>query len=232
MNSDYIIIVTIAAIIYAIAARVLQQALINQKEVKEIQEESKQLSDELKKAKEANDKARMEEATKKQLEFLPKMNKMMFAQFKPMIFIIIIYIGMTWFLAQNDPFLKDDIVLNLSDMGKECDKIAGDGLFTACLQLNNGNPGVWVLNAKAMNGNTEIGYNSTTFLYEETHPFDRWTKQATGEPVGIETDKDGYLKGENATITVTAPAKANKVILTIDNGTEFNVDLPFAIPVL
>ena len=70
-------LVAVLAVIYAAVASFIQKRMVDRSEMEAFQAESKELSAEYDKAKKAGDKRRMEEIMQRQMEFLPKMNKIM-----------------------------------------------------------------------------------------------------------------------------------------------------------
>lgn len=223
-------LVAFLAASYAAIAKYLQNRLVDRKEVEEIQAESKRLNEELKKAQENKNQKKMDEIMKKQMDFLPKMNKMMMAQFKPMFFILAIFFAFTWVVGHIDPSVKDDIEINMSDDGKGCDAIADDKIFSTCYILENTNYGKWGFAAKAFVENSELGYNSTYFNYN-SNTTDTFTEAPKGQPLIVSTDKGAYLPGETVKLYAQND-NATNVKAILNNGTSFYVDLPFSIPII
>jgi len=226
----YVLLVAVAAVIYSIIARIVQMKLVDKKEMDQIQAESKRLNEEYKSAKSRSDKAAMEEIMKKQMDLLPKMNKVMLSQFKPMIVILAIFLVFNWAITNFDPSKADDIMMNLSDDGKGCDRASGDGVFSACYDIAGKDYGKWIITAKALNGGSELASNSTFFLYNTESNTDNYLPNPKGEPISLGTDKSAYYPGDKVAITVTPPPKAKEVEVILNNGTSFYVDLPFTIP--
>ena len=122
MESElYFYIVTLAAVIYSGLTKFIQEKMVNKKEMQDIQLESKKINDEYKEASKRNDKTKMEEIAKKQMEFFPKMSKIMLGQMKVLAVILIMFFAFTWGVTNFDPTLKDDIVVELKDDGAGCD---------------------------------------------------------------------------------------------------------------
>jgi hypothetical protein len=188
-----------------------------------------------------------------QMELLPRMNKVMMGQFKPMLVILAVFAVFTAILGQLDPSVKDDIRLNLTDDGRGCDKAAADGIFSGCYKLDaaNTNYGKWTIVATAFEGSTQIGKNETYFLYNPSPAnVDTYVERGTGEDVAVSTDKDKYTGGDTVTIYAspanitkgssflfipTAPPRktqVDRVEAVLSNGTYFRVDLPLTIPLL
>jgi Integral membrane protein EMC3/TMCO1-like len=241
------------ALAYAAIARFIQNRLVDRREMELIQKESKELSAAYDKASKAKDRKRMDEILQKQMEFLPKMNKAMLGQFKPMFIILAIFALFSAMVGALDPTIKDDIRLNLSDDGRGCDRVAGDGTFSACYRLDaaSANPGKWTVVVNDFEGNTHLGKNETYFLLNPTaENLDTYIEMGTGEELAVSTDKEIYSAGDTVSIFATPanmtkgssflfiptapPRKAavSRVEATLSNGTYFRVDLPFAIPVL
>jgi hypothetical protein len=237
------------ALAYAGAAKYLQTKLTDKSEMEAVQAESRRLNEDFEKAKKANDKKRMDRIMQQQMEFLPKMNSVMMKQFRPMIFILVIFAGAMWVVGMLDPFTKDDIVLNLADDGAGCDRVAGDGVFSACYKLGDANYGKWTVSAKAYESGNEVADNQTYFLYNPHDENDTYTEMGKGEGLELATDKRVYYPDETVTVTaipanmtkgasfivpIAAPRalRADKVQATLSNGTYFRVDLPLAIPII
>lgn len=225
-------LVAFLAMLYAGTAKFLQKKLVNRDEVEAIQKESKRLSNELKEAQKKGNQKKVEQLMKEQMEFLPKMNKVMMAQFKPMIIILGVFFALTWVVGEVNPATHDDITIILNDDGIECDEHAGDGTYSACHEMEDTNYGKWTVTAKALNKDGgELGVNSTYFIYNSEESFDEFTETPRGEIVVVITDKKEYSKGE--TIRLYAQNQnADQVEAVLDNGTFFKVDLPVTIPVL
>ncbi|MDD5339854.1 MAG: EMC3/TMCO1 family protein [Candidatus ainarchaeum sp.] len=227
----FIALVAFLALAYAGASRYLQNRLVDKSEMEAIQAESKRLSAEMKTAQERKDEARVQELMKQQMEFLPKMNKVMMGQFKPMIFILGVFFALMWVIGQVDPTVQDDITLNMTDDGLGCDAAAGDGTYSACYALANANYGKWVFTAHSVRGGADVGTNYTWFAYN-AEVSDNFTEAPKGEPIGIRTDKKSYSPGETVKLYATPSAKPDQVRAVLSNGTSFYVDLPMAIPLL
>jgi hypothetical protein len=222
-------LVAFLAVVYAGITKFIQTKLVDRAEMEGIQKESKRLNEEFEKAKKANDKKKMDRIMKEQLEFFPKMNKAMMAQFKPMIVILVVFFAFTWIVGLIDPAVKDDIVINLSDDGNGCDAKAGDGILSGCTKLGSESPGRWVVSAKAYRGGGEIGQNSTAFSYE-SDPQDGYLESPQGQPVALSTDKAEYSKGDE--LKLYAATSADRVEARLDSGTAFSVELPLEIPII
>ncbi|MBU0591602.1 DUF106 domain-containing protein [Candidatus Micrarchaeota archaeon] len=227
-------LVGVMAIIYAGIARFAQYKLVNRKEMRSIQEESKKISDDMKKAQESGNKTRIDEAMKKQMEFLPKMNTMMMGQFKPMIVILIVFFAFIWVIEQINPYIIDDTIVPMLDDGNGCDAIVGDGIYSACYTPNNVNKtnyGPWSATVKAYEGTNELGHNSTLFFYNSDEDPNAVADGPKGQPITVTTDKRTYYKGETMQIYAQVE-NGDRIEAAIDNGTSFYVDLPVQIPII
>lgn len=221
-------LVGLLAIAYAGIAKFIQNKLIDRSEIEGIQAESKELNEKLKKAKERNDQKEIERIMKKQMEFLPKMNKVMVGQFKPMIYILAVFFVFTWAIGHIDPHLEDDITVTLKDNGLGCDLAENDGIYSACVEPHN--TGKWVAHVKSFKNGGETGSNSTYFLYGADSD-DTYVDGPRGNPLVVSTDKMEYSEGETVSLYARASDVSN-VEATLDNATAFRVDLPITIPVL
>ncbi len=226
----YIWLVALAALIYAAVSRTIQGKFVNKKEMEEIQKESKALNQEYKKAAERNDKAAMEKIMKKQMELFPRMNKMMFASFKPMIIILLFFGGFIYVVNHFDPTTQDDITLMLSDDGKGCDESAGDNIYSGCYEIGGENQGKWTFSAVALSSGAEIGNNQTYFFYGREDS-DRYAEGGKGAAVAPSTDKQMYYEGDTVRLYASAPSQTTEVKAVLNNGTWFYVDLPFTLPI-
>ncbi len=224
-------LVAFLAVAYAGLSRYLQNKLVDKSEMEAIQAESKRISAEMKTAQERKDDARVQELMKQQMDALPKMNKVMMGQFKPMIIILGVFFGLIWAIGLVDPSLKDDIAINMSDDGRGCDAAADDGIWSACYALNDSNYGKWTFTAQAYRGGGEAGANSTWFAYGGDAG-DNYTEPQKGEPVAVSTDKGRYSPGETVKLYARPEKPVDSVNALLNNGTYFYVDLPMAIPIL
>ena len=224
----FVELVGVLAVIYAGISKFLQHRLVDRSMVEGIQAESKKLNEEIKRAKEKGNQKEMEKVMKKQMEFLPKMNKVMIAQFKPMIFIIAVFFAFTWVVGQIDPNTQDDIRIPLLDDGRGCDERAEDGMYSACIEPEN--PGKWVANVYAYRNGVEVAFNATYFSYAAVTD-DSYTEAPRGQELVVSTDKRSYGAGETVKLYAQAD-DVSSVEATLDNGTAFRVDLPLTIPLL
>ncbi|MFH0737327.1 MAG: EMC3/TMCO1 family protein [Candidatus Micrarchaeota archaeon] len=246
---DFAALVGLLAVGYAGLSKFLQNKLIDRKEVEAMQAESKRLSAEFEKAKKANDKKRMDKAMQDQMDHLPKLNGVMMKQMKPTFVILIMFMGFMWVVGQLDPFVQDDVRLELRDDGAGCDKVSGDGVFSGCIIPESANRGKWTVLATAYEGDAHFGANETYFILGGEDPLDTFVEAGKGEEMAIRTDKTVYYGGESVAI-YAAPAKMTKgssfiiqlaepresdvdrVEAVVSNGTYFRVELPIAIPLL
>lgn len=241
----YIIIVAVAAVIYGLIVRGIQHKLGNRKEMEEVQRESKRLSQEYKDAMSAGKKEKAEKLMKEQMELIGRMNKIMFAQFKPMLVIIGIFILFTSVLGYFDPTHADDITVELNDAGTNCDSLAEDGVYSGCYLLESDNSGKWTVTVKALNDGSEMANNATIFYLNEKTD-DSFAEKGKGE-ITLDLDKEVYHSGDEVVITAVHKENAkgildfffpseykapHRMIAVLDSGTHFEVELPFTIPFL
>ncbi|MFH1784807.1 MAG: EMC3/TMCO1 family protein [Candidatus Micrarchaeota archaeon] len=245
MDSNIFIgLVAVLAIVYAVFAKMIQNKFVDKKQMEDYQATMRELGKEYEKAKKSGDSKKTQEALDKQMAFMPEMNKIMFAQFKPMIFIIAIFAIFSWVIGAIDSNATDDFILNLTDDGQNCDKLANDGIYSSCYKLNNENFGKWTVTGILYEGGNELGRSQSYFQYGQTDN-DSYVEDPRGETITIETDKDAYQTGEQASVYATpanmtkpglfgGPRKINieKVQAILSNGTYFRVDLPITIPIL
>ena len=226
----YVWLVAFVALFYAGLTRFIQRKLVDRKEMEGMQKESKALNAEYKKASERKDQAEMERIMKKQMELLPKMNKVMFKQFKPMIVILVLFFAFTYVVGLFNPMEQDDITIMLSDNGQGCDEAGGDGIFSGCYEINGENYGKWTYIVTALSDGSELGSNRTYFFYG-SEDIDRYVENGKGEAVVPSTDKELYQPGDTVLLYATAPTKTTEVKAVLDSGTWFYVDLPFTLPI-
>ncbi|MDD5171946.1 MAG: EMC3/TMCO1 family protein [Candidatus ainarchaeum sp.] len=226
----FIALVAFLALAYAGTTRYLQTKLVDKKAMEEMQSESKRLSKEFDDAKKSGNQKRIDEAMKQQMEFLPKMNKVMMGQMKMMFVVLFVFAAFMWVVGYLDPSVQDDIKLNMSDDGSGCDQKAGDGIYSACYKLEGTNYGKWTALVKAYESGVEMGSNETYFIYK-SDGIDTYVDAAKGQPISVETDKQLYETGETIVMYASPPAAADNVQVTLSNGTYFSVELPFTIPV-
>ncbi|VVC03003.1 Uncharacterised protein [Candidatus Bilamarchaeum dharawalense] len=240
----FIGLVTVLAVAYALLAKYVQNKFVDKKQMEDYQAKMKLLNEEYEKAKKTGDKKKMQDALDRQMAFMPEMNKIMFAQFKPMIYIIIVFAVFSWVIGAMDDTIKDDILLNLSDDGLGCDKMAGDGIYSTCYQLNNENYGKWTVTGIVYESGHELARNQSYFQYGLSDN-DSYVEGDKGEVVTTTTDKLEYTKGETVSIyakpaNMTKPGwfggprqiVVEKVQAVLSNGTYFRVDLPITIPIV
>ncbi len=241
-------LVGVLALAYAAATKFIQNKLVDKSEMESMQAESKRLNEEFKKAQKANDKKRMDRIMQEQMEFLPRMNSVMFKQFRPMIALLAVFAAFMWVVGEIDPFANDDLLMNLTDDGTGCDKAANDGVFSGCMKLEGANFGKWTVKARALERGADIADNETYFTYGPTSDNDTYVETGKGEGMELSMDKAAYFENETAMITAIpanmtkgasfiipiAPPReisVDRVEATISNGTYFRVDLPLAIPI-
>ncbi|MBI2079273.1 DUF106 domain-containing protein [Candidatus Micrarchaeota archaeon] len=228
--SFYTIMVTLASIIYSFVIREVQNRLGNQEEMKRFQEETKKLNDELKEASKRNDKSKMDEINKKQMEMFPKMSKMLFGQFKTVGVVLIVFFAFSWAVGFFDPTVKDDVTLELKDDGNNCDLAANDKIYGVCFTPTE-NEGPWITHLKIYNGGDLIIENYDKFLVGKGNLEEAFIKQGKGDPVEIEFNKKQINLNEQIEMRIQ-PSKGHKFEITLNSGTWFYVDLPFTIPIL
>jgi hypothetical protein len=225
-------LVAFLALAYAGATRYLQTKLMDKKAMEEMQTESKRLSKEFDEAKKSGNQKRIDEAMKKQMDFLPMMNKVMMGQMKMMFVVLVVFAAVMWVVGQLDPSVQDDMTLQMSDDGSGCDQKAGDGIYSACHTLEGTNYGKWTALVKAFNGGAEIGSNETYFIYKSDGA-DTYVEAGKGQPIMVESDKTVYETGETVALHASlgaTDARADAVNVILSNGTYFSVELPFTIP--
>lgn len=220
----YFYFVTALSVLYAVAVRLVQRRLMNPELMKDMQEKSKRINELYKEAAKHNDKRKMDEITKMNEELMPQMNKMLMGQMKMMVAVLAVFFAFTWVSGQFDPTQHDDFTINLTQ--------SGNGSYSGSYALgSNATPGFWYVTARAYNGESEAAMNQTVFFVGPATEQLLWN-QSKEAPMGVSTDKCSYSAGETVFVSASAPATADRVAATLDNGTRFYVDLPFTIPLL
>ena len=182
--STYIIVVGVVALIYGGILKVVQSKMMNKKEMDEMQKESKRMSEEYKNAINAKDNKRAEKIMKEQMGLIGKMNKKVFKQFGVVIVLFIIFTTAIGFI---DPTVKDDVTIEMNDAGQECDSESGDGIYTACYPLSEGNYGKWTTSVHALSDGAEVAKMYDIFYYVEEVE-DDYVEKGVGN-VSISLDK-------------------------------------------
>ncbi|MCK4319497.1 DUF106 domain-containing protein [Candidatus Micrarchaeota archaeon] len=223
--------VTLIAIIYTVAVRFIQRKFVDKDKQKGI---NKKLSENTKKYTEAmkkDNKREVERLQKEQGIIMKEFQGVMFSQFKIMGIVLVFFFGFMWIVNSVDPTVADDQSIIFNDDGLECDETAGDNRFTACFNIQDGNPGPWVVHATAFKDGANLGENATFFYFKEVLPQELYLQKKGNEP-SITTNKNLYEENEQVIITVVPPGDATRVEGTVNKGTWFYVDLPFTIPFL
>jgi len=250
----FLAFLTACALVYSIASVLIQRTIGDYKRVKGIQDNMNKLNKDLSEAMKTKDAAKIESAQKKQLESMGDLNTLMMLQMKPLIVILIIFSGTIFLLNSLDPYTADDLKIPMLDNGNaaNCDKIAGDGIYSACYSFNNSNFGAWafagsvnryapafdMLGIQLMPGIRETGLNTTELYYQGGKKWDVKI-HTSGEPVLITTDSasNTFVRGEKSGLyaKINSPVNESRgefVLAKLDSGTSFFVDLPFTIPII
>lgn len=249
---NFVYVVTFVSVIYALAAFVIQRKVGNYARIKEIQKASNDVSKELSEASKAKDQARIDAAMKKQADVMPMLSEMMMLQMKPLFVIIIVFVVIIGFVGMIDPNREFHLKAQMYDDGlaAHCDKMAGDGVYSACINTTGGKDNsVWLYTVRlesdqkdlfetisaSMGGSSAFAANTSSFQVGTAVP--KWEKNVTsGMPISLTSSKEKYAAGETAAIYANASQAEGKQIdsatIEIDRGYRFAVDLPFTIPIL
>jgi len=229
----YVIAVAVAAIIYSVITRVIQEKLMNKKETEELQAESKRLNGEYKKAKERNDKIKMDDVAKQQLDLFPRINKMMFGQLKIVGVILLVFFAFSTAVKDFDPHIKDDVQIELKNDGNGCD-VRIDDTYTGCYKLNSDTYGFWTVKVKSLVKQVP-SEKKIAFLYNSKDYIPAFSEGENKIEVYLE-DYDYKPKDElkifAKPLGLKDSEKPDYVNATFDSGTSFYVELPFAIPII
>lgn len=221
---DYIYFIILAAILYSLTIRYLQNKIIDKNLTKEAQEKVKKLT-ELHKEISKNNKQALEEFNRINDELFPLYNKILFQQLIFMFVILLVFFSFFFFVDFFDPTAKDDIKILLEKSGNE-------GIFLANFSIpRNANSGLWFITVKSYNKYEEIASNQTYFFVESESNDSIWL-QSKGENLSIYLDKNKYKKEELVKIKVKTLPHVEKVEAYINNGTRLYLDLPFEIPII
>ncbi|MFA5106147.1 MAG: EMC3/TMCO1 family protein [Candidatus Micrarchaeia archaeon] len=249
---NFVYVVTFVSVIYALAAFVIQRKVGNYARIKEIQKASNDISKELSEASKAKDQPRIDAAMKKQAEVMPMLSEMMMLQMKPLFVIIIVFICIVGFLGMIDPNRDFHAKAPLFDDGlaAHCDKAAGDGIYSACINVTGGRDNaVWMYTVRLESSQKDLfemitssiggsgAFAANTSAFEVGAAVPKWEKNVTsGMPIALSSSKEKYMEGETAAVYANVSQAAGKPIdsatVEIDRGYRFAVDLPFTIPIL
>ena len=239
------VLVALIAIVYSAITFFIQTKLVDRKKAEAIQAESKAVSQELSDAQKSGDQKRIDEAVKRQYEFMPKFNTLMMDQLKPMVLIIGALFLFTNIIGYIDPFIKDDkIIANFSDSGGICDLVAADTIYSSCFSI------------------PKTGFNSynksTTHIYSYSNettlfifPSQAQSHNATeiilnGDQINplleggwgpepaqiVKTQIEENADQVEVKMEIKFRKPVNKAEIEFDSGTTFGVTLPFEIPLL
>lgn len=220
----YFYLVTALSVIYATSIRITQGKLMDQKLVKAVQDKSKEINKLYAEAAKNNDKRKMDEIGKMNDELMPQMNGMLMGQMKMMVAMLGIFFVFTWVSGQFDPTQHDDFTINLTAG-------ANNSFSGSYLLPPNANAGFWYVTVKALANESEVAMNQTVFFVGPQTEQIFWN-QSKEQPMGVSADRIAYSAGDKVTLSALAPAGANSVTATFNNGTRFYVDLPVTIPLI
>ena len=221
ITADFIIIVTLIAILYAGLVRYLQFKTIDRNRMKGIQKELNAINKEYLQAMKAKNEKRTEELQKEQQKLMPEFNKMMMSQMKMMVFIIVIFLGFMWVVGQLDPNTVDDVEVEFTLV---------DGEWCGEIPLSGEYRGPWLFQVTAYSGGGEKGQNGTIAYYENEAGI-LPTVVNKGDRFPVWSDKRVYSEGETALICALPPAGTDRVVGKTNSGTWFMVELPFTLPI-
>jgi len=244
---NYWLFIIIIAAIYVAASTFIQMNIGGKNRFKALQDEMRENQ---KKMIEATKAKRDKESEELMSQYWKLTSELMKLQFMFLIPLLVIFAGLAFFLPLVEPGTEDDIRLQLYDDGlpSHCDMEAADGIFSNCYTIPpSAQKGAWVIDAHLYSQENEsLAKNSTAIYIEGGKPADIWLQsQAQGgildglmgkemHTLSVSTGKANYSIGETASISALAsPADpSNRLEATINSGTFFYVDLPFALPLI
>ena len=219
----YFWFVTLCGLIYSGISQFVRGKFVDMERMKELQKELNKLNKEYIEAMKKQNTKRMDEIQAKQNKIMPEFNGMMGGQLKVMLVIIVVFMGFMWFLGVLDPYVQDDIVVELSAQGDEwCGEIP----------LSGGEIGPWYVGVKAFEGDSQTAENGT-IIYHGVEgstfvPFG----QVSGGQMNVFADKASYGADDDAVVCAVPPAYSTRVVATANSGTWFHIKLPFELPLV
>ncbi len=218
----YFWFVTICALIYSGISQFVRGKLVNMDRMKELQKELNKLNKEYISAMKKQNTPKMDEIKAKQDKIMPEFNGMMGGQLKVMLVIIVIFMSFMWMLGTIDPFLGDDMVVELSNQG---DKWCGE------IPLSGGEVGPWYVDVKAFEGDSQTAENGTILYHGVEGSSYLPSGTINGAQMNVFADLDSYEQNGDAVVCAMPPEYSTSVIATANGGTWFHIKLPFEIPI-
>ncbi len=248
---NFVYVVTLVAVAYAIISFVIQRKVGNYARIKEIQKLSSDVSKELSEASKSKDQARIDAAMKKQGDIMPLMSEMMMLQMKPLFVIIIVFIFIVGAVNMIDPnrAMHEKVAMFDNGNASNCDAVSYDGIYSACVPVTGGKDNaVWMYTVRLDSKNKDLfqmisssiggssAYATNTSSFEVGNATPKWEKNTTGgTPFAVSSSKQKYAEGETAAIYANITGMGStpdSVTAEVDKGYRFGVDLPFTIPII
>ena len=246
--SNYYIFIIVVAAIYVAISTFVQTNVGGKGRFRKIQEEMKDLQLKMMEASKKKDNKELDALFSQNWKLTMEMMKLQFQMFG---FLLVVLVALLWFFPQIEPGTHDDIHMPLYDDGLavHCDAAAGDGIFSNCFAIpSDAQKGGWVVDAFLRNSaNETIVRNATGIYVDGGAPTDIWLQShsqgglwdgmmgKTPYTMNVTTDKKNYTLGETGAVhAFTDPSKpeGSQFEAVLDAGTRFQVDLPFALPLI
>ncbi len=224
-TENYFWIVTILALFYTVAVRLIQMRLMDPEKSKELQKRMNDLNKEYLSALKSGNKKRMESIQEEQNKLMPEFNKLMMGQLKVMGVVVVVFLAFMYPVNVLDPFVTDDQAFELTSLSSV------QGMWCGSFAARCASTGPWLVQVTAYSGTSEKGTNST-YIYCNQEAGILPSPVMKGTLFPMTTDKKVYTQNENATVCITAPDGTDRAVGKTDSGTWFMVPLPFTIPVL
>lgn len=219
----YFWFVTLCGLIYSGITQFIRGKLVDMERMKTIQKELNKLNKEYLEAMKKQNTKKMDEIKAKQDKIMPEFNGMMGGQMKVMLVIIVVFMSFMWFLGAIDPYVGDDIVIELSAQGDEwCGEIP----------LSSGEIGPWYVDVKAFEGDSQTAENGTILYHGVEGSSYLPSGTVSGAQMNVFADKGSYGQNDDdAVVCAVPPAYSTRVVATANSGTWFHIKLPFEIPI-
>jgi hypothetical protein len=177
--------------------------------------------------------------------------ELMKIQFQLLAVLLVVLFAFMAIFPHFEPGMEDDIRAPLFDDGllSHCDAVSGDGVFSSCFTVPaNAATGAWAADVYLRSsGNETLARNATALYVEGGVPEDIWLQSSSQSGIldglmgkkaytlNVTTDAVNVTRGQKVALraAVTPAPKAGDVIEgSLDMGTFYHADLPFAIPLI
>ena len=241
-QNSFTIFLMLAALAYVLLSTFLQKKFGKSERLMEINKELNAISKKIGEASKRKDTKEMDELMKKQG---PMLSEMMSLQMRMLPITLGLFIPLIMLLTAIEPYTSDDFKVALYDDGllAHCDAVANDLIYSGCFILNSTQKGAWVVSAEAFINNGSVAQNSTALYVQGGKPSDVYlvskqhgilemvlgTKAVSISPYA---DRQEYSLGQAVSLHAKVSEQVDAASATVNNGTFYFVDLPFALPIL